>query len=144
MQRVGNREEELGNVAWDDNSGTVVLWLKDTCGVLGADQGYLRGDEFVSMTDAKAQAASAPSAFIMHMLWMRKSVTDQVTKELEENWETISSELGGDVKRNVVRDKVADYLRALPSKKLKEWSEAIAKGVIIVTLAELIKNLLGL
>ena len=51
IQRVGENEEELGKIAWDGNSGMFVLWLKDTCGVLGADGGYMRGDEFASMVE---------------------------------------------------------------------------------------------
>ena len=74
VQRVGNSEEELGEVAWDESSGTFVLWLRDTCGVLGAEGGYMRADEFASIADAREKAKSAPSVFIMHLIWMRKSV----------------------------------------------------------------------
>ena len=66
FQRVANDEEELGYVSLENDSGTYVLWLKDTCGVLGMN--YIRGDEFSSMTEAKAGAAVSPSAFIMHIM----------------------------------------------------------------------------
>ena len=42
IQRVGKSEGELGKVAWDGNSETAVLWLKDTGGVLGAQDAYIR------------------------------------------------------------------------------------------------------
>ena len=108
IQRVGKSEGELGKVAWDGNSETAVLWLKDTGGVLGAQDAYIRADEFASMCDAKEKAASAPSAFIVHCLWMRNSVRDQVTDVLENKWEAISSELDGDAKRNAIRERVVE------------------------------------
>lgn len=66
LQHVGKHDEELGYVAFDQNSKTYVLWLKDTCGVLGLNGGHIRGDEFPSMTAAKQKAASSPSVFILH------------------------------------------------------------------------------
>ena len=86
-QRVGNRTDELGFLDWDANSGTCVLWLKDTCGVFGLGGGHIRGDEYASMEDGKANALSSPSAFIMHVMWLRNSVKDQIADALERNWE---------------------------------------------------------
>ena len=50
IQHVGTHDEELGYVDFDENSGTYVLWLKDTCGVLGSERRIHTGDEFPSMT----------------------------------------------------------------------------------------------
>ena len=47
MQHVGADDAELGYISLDNASGTYVLWLKDTCGVLDLNGGYIRGDEFV-------------------------------------------------------------------------------------------------
>ena len=141
IQRVGNREEELGNVARDENTGIIVLWLKDTCGVLGPEGTYLRGDEFSSMDEAREKASSSPSAFLMHCLWMRKSVEDQVAEEVDKKWDSVSSELDGNIRRKPVREKLADYFDILPIEELKKWSRRIAEGVTIGVLVDLIKGL---
>lgn len=141
IQRVGNREEELGNVARDENAGVVVLWLKDTLGVLGPDGTYVRGDEFSSMDEALEKAASSPSAFLMHCLWMRKSVKDQVTEEVDKKWDGVSSELDGNIRRKAVREKLAEYFDALPIEELKKWGRRIAEGLTVAGLVDLIKGL---
>lgn len=144
IQRVGKNEEELGKVTWDGGSEMFVLWLKDTCGVLGVDGGYMRGDEFASMADAKEKAAFTVSASIMHWIWIRKSVKDQVSSELEVDWKTISSEIDGDVKRSAVRGMVAKYLDTLPVGDLRKWGKRIAEGTVVGLLIDLIKKLPGL
>ena len=53
IQRVGSNIEELGHVRHEENSNQYVLWLKDTRGVFGSNKGYIRGDTFPSMEDAK-------------------------------------------------------------------------------------------
>ena len=141
IQRVGNREEELGKVAWDESAGMVVLWLKDTFGVLGPERTYIRGDEFSSMYEAREKAASSPSAFLMHCLWMRKSVKDQVADEVDKNWDGISSELDGDIRRKAVREKLAEYFDALPVEELRKWGRRIAEGLAVGVLVDVIRSL---
>ena len=141
MQRVGSRTDELGYLHWDASSETCVLWLKDNCGFLGLGGGHIRGGEFASMEDAKSKALSSPSAFIMHWMWLRTSVQDQVADELEKNWDEITSELEGDLKREVVRARVTDYLGRLPVEDLKKWGGKIRDGIIVTALVSLIGTL---
>ena len=108
FQKVGNNVAELGYVALDNDSRTYVLWLKDTCGLLGLS--YIRGDEFSSMGEAKAKAATSPSAFIMHFIWMRSFSKRQITEALEEHWEEISSKL----EDGITKDKLRDTVSKLP------------------------------
>ena len=70
LQRVGDLIEELGHVKYHENSKTYVLWLKDTRGVFGMKNGYIQGDIFPSMEDAKQYAASSTSASLFHHMWM--------------------------------------------------------------------------
>lgn len=70
IQKVGDNIEELGHVKFDEHSKDYVLWLRDTRGVLGSNKGYIRGDSFPSMEDAKQHAASSVSARIFHHMWM--------------------------------------------------------------------------
>ena len=53
IQKVGGNVEELGHVKYDENSKDYILWLKDTRDVFGNNKGYIRGDSFPSMEDAK-------------------------------------------------------------------------------------------
>ena len=70
IQRVGSNTEELGYVRHEENSNQYVLWLKDTRGVFGSDKGYIRGDTFPSLEDAKQHAASSTSAWLFHYMWL--------------------------------------------------------------------------
>ena len=70
IQRVGSNIEELGHVRYEENSNQYILWLKDTRGVFGSNKGYIRGDTFPSMEDAKQNAASSTSAWIFHFMWL--------------------------------------------------------------------------
>ena len=70
IQRVGSNIEELGHVRHEENSNQYVLWLKDTRGVFGSNKGYIRGDTFPSMEDAKQNAASSTSAWLFHYMWL--------------------------------------------------------------------------
>lgn len=70
IQRVGQSAEELGHVKLDQHGGQYVLWLKDTRGVFGPGNAYIRGDTFPSMKDAKQGAASSVSAGLFHYMWL--------------------------------------------------------------------------
>ena len=143
MQRIGNDAEELGYVGLDNNSGTYVLWLKDTCGVLGPHGGYIRGDEFASMPEAKDKAPLSPSASIMHYIWMRRAAKRQVIEALDEHWDEISSELDSDIRKETLCARISEHLAQLPIDEIKKWSERIRDGLVVNVLVELIKNLLG-
>ena len=70
IQRVGDNTEELGHIKYDESSNMYILWLKDVRDVFGITGGYIRGDSFASMKDAKRHAASSTSAFLFHHMWM--------------------------------------------------------------------------
>ena len=70
IQRVGNHVEELGHVKYDPNSNNYVLWLKDTRDVFGTNRGYIRGDLFPSVREAKQNAAGSMSAWLFHYMWL--------------------------------------------------------------------------
>lgn len=144
FQRVGTHEEELGYVALDQNSGTYVLWLKDTCGVLGLNGGYMRGDEFPSMAAAKQKAASSPSAWILHYIWVRNVVKQEALRALDNHWEEISPNLPHDTSKDDLREKILRYLEQLPIDEIKAWAEKI-KDVykIVSTIIELTKSVMG-
>lgn len=70
-QRWRQVSAELGHVAHEEQSGKVVLWLKDTRNVFGTSYGYVRGEEYKDMREAKEKAAASSAAFLMHLLWLR-------------------------------------------------------------------------
>ena len=143
LQAVGNRQEQLGKVDWEESSNSWVLWLKDTCRVLGHEGGHIRGDEFASSEEAREKAASSPSAFIMHWIWMRNAIKEEVANELEKNRANISSKLGGQVKWKTVRNKVAEYFESIPRDEIRKWGKKIAEGVLLSELIDQIRQILG-
>ncbi len=70
FQRMGSNVEELGHLKAERYSGRVVLWLRDTRNVFGVNSGYVRGDDFATMLDAKRGAATCESAELMHRMWL--------------------------------------------------------------------------
>ena len=70
IQKLGQEVEQLGHVRLDENAGTYVLWLKDTRGVFGPGNTYVRGDTFPSVKDAIRRAASSVSASLFHYMWL--------------------------------------------------------------------------
>ena len=142
MQRIGNRTDELGYIDWDPNSESCVLWLKDTCGVLGLRGGYIRGESFESEQYAMDNAMSSPSASVMHFLWIRFAVKEEIDDAISENWDEISSELSGNIQRKFVRDKVAEYLNGVSVDELKKWGKKIRDGVVVSAIIELTKRIL--
>ena len=71
MQRVGNEESELGYVQFEEHTRRCVLWLKDHVGAFLSKGSYVRADTWSSMDEAKVKAASSPSAFLAHLMWMK-------------------------------------------------------------------------
>ena len=81
IQRVGDDIDELGHVKHDPNSNSHVLWLRDLRDVFGVNKGYVRGDSFPSMNEAKRHAATSTSAWLFHFMWLvglrdRRQVSD--------------------------------------------------------------------
>ena len=70
IQKVGQHVDQLGHVKLDDHAGAYVLWLKDTRGVFGSGNTYIRGDTFASMKEAKQRAATSVSASLFHYMWL--------------------------------------------------------------------------
>ena len=143
IQHVGKYDEELGCVECDENSEKCFLWLKDTCGVLGSNSGYIRGDEFPSMAVAKEKAASSPSAFILHYIWMRNVVKRETLRAFDDHWDEISPNLCHDTSKEDLRHKILRHLEQLPIEKIKEWAGKIRDNVIVSTIMEVAKRLLG-
>ena len=139
IQRAGGKDAELGHIELDNNSHTYVLWLKDTCGVLGSNGSYIRGDEFSSIDEARNQVLSSPSAFIMHSIWMRNSVKKQALEAVEANWDEISSELRDhSIAKDDLRERLSSYLERQPIATVTQWSKRIMENLIIKTIIEFI------
>ena len=142
MQHAGTDDAELGYISLDKPSGTYVLWLKDTCGVLDLNGGYIRGDEFASMAEAKEKGASSGSAFIMHYIWIRRVTKRRALEALDEHWDKISSEFDSDTKKETLRGRLAEYLDKLPINEIQKWGKRIGEGLGVSFLVDLIKKIL--
>ncbi len=143
FQHLGKHDEELGYVKCDENSEKCFLWLKDTCGVLGSNGGHIRGDEFPSMSAAKQKAASSPSAFILHYIWMRNVVKRETIRALDDHWDEISPNLPHGASKNDLRDRIDKDLEQSPIEKIRVWGGKIKDGVVVGAIIELAKRLLG-
>ncbi len=142
-QHMGKYDEELGYVQCDENLGKCFLWLKDTCGLLGLNGGHIRGDEFSSMDAAKQKAAASPSAFILHCLWMRNVVKRETLRALDDHWDEISPNLPHGVSKDDLCDRIVRHIEQLPIEKIKDWAGKIRDNMIVSTLMEVAKKLLG-
>ncbi len=69
IQYRGDRTEELGHIAYDEESKDYVLWLKDTHGLLNARSGYIRAESFMSKEEAYLKTTSCLSTRILYSLW---------------------------------------------------------------------------
>lgn len=143
VQTLGHDSAELGNVRFEDASSTYVLWLKDTCGVLDLNGGYIRAEEYPSLEDAKDRAALSPSAFIMHYIWMRGVAKRRTMDALDEHWDEIASAIPDGVAREALRDRVSRYFDQLPIDQIKLWGNRIRDGVIVSALVELLRSFFG-
>ena len=141
FQHVGNHHEELGYVKYDENSKNYVLWLNDTCGVLGLNGGPIRGDEFPSMEAAKQKAASSPSAFILHYLWMRKGIKQELIRAEDDHWEEISPHLPHDASKDDWRNKFFRFIEEIKASGEKNKKIEIVK--VLIDLIKLVKGMFG-
>lgn len=140
IQQAGKQTAELGYVRQDSSSGKFVLWLKDTCGILDLNGGYIRGDEFASMAVAKEEAAVSPSVFIMHYIWMRRSIKTQVINTVEEHWREISAELEEGASKKDVTDQISKHFDKISLQKIKEWCKI---ALNVVEIAEKVRQLIA-
>ena len=141
FQKVKNHREELGYIEYDENSKNYVLWLNDTCGLLGLNGGHIRGDEFPSMEAAKQKAASSPSAYIFHHLWM-KVVKQKDIRAADDHWEEISPHLPHDASKDDSLNRFSRLLEQLPIEKIEAIAEKIIKvGRVIMKLIKFFLSL---
>lgn len=127
IQRVGKREEELGKIEFDPASKTYVLWLKDTCGVLGLNSGYIRGEEYASLDEARKSAASSPASFILHWIWMRNAIAEQASAVVEDHWDEISPQVNGGISKESFHERVLQKIRNMSEGMLKIFGNEVAR-----------------
>ena len=118
IQRVGDNTEELGHVRHDKNSNMYILWLK-------IDTGYIPGDSFVSMKDAKQHAASSTSALLFHYMWM-VGLRKAGAQGIENSISTL------DKKMDLMAKEANE--REIKSKKREIWI-AVISSVITLTIS---------
>ena len=156
VQRVASRgkEEELGYVQFDAPSGKYVLWLRDTRSAFGMNGGYVRGDEFDSLKDAKENAASSMSARLMHHMWMAGDTQLPVSLpeartiviKAVQNMQINQNSLGIQISDSDVRKAKEEVEKAEPTllaKIFKEWLPSAFTGLSLAKLLELISNWRG-
>ena len=156
IQRVTSRgmEEELGYVDLDVSSGKYVLWLKDTKNAFAVNNGYIRGDEFDSINDAKRNAAGSVSATLMHHMWMARetqlpvSVPEAKTIVIQtiENMQVNQNSLGIQISNSdveMVKEEVEKAAPSLVAKIFKEWLPGACTSLGLTKLFELLSSWKG-
>ena len=137
IQRIASKgkEEELGFVRFEPPEKAFILWLKDTRGVFGTSGGYVRGDVFTSMADAKKNAASSVSAHLFNHMWMMADSNDDslpvsnheargIIIETVENMQINQNSLGVQISSADVEKVKAGVGKAEPlllAKIFREW-----------------------
>ena len=71
VQGLRDQTAELGYIGAETHTGKFVLWLKDNEGIFGAKDGYIRGDEWDSLDEAKQRAIDSTSARLAHFIWLQ-------------------------------------------------------------------------
>ena len=143
VQRIRDREEELGYIELEPSSGNCVLWLKDTFGVAITAGSYIRADEYPSLEVAKSKALTAPSVvLIWHLIWMRGVLKREAEKEVDEHWEQLSAEDCVPSKQSL-KDRLRAHLDRLPGDKVKELFGKVGTVVFNQVITEIIKRFLN-
>ena len=133
VQRVGSNSEELGHVKYDENSNQYVLWLKDTRAVFGSNKGYIRGDSFPSMQDAKQSAAFSTSARLFHYMWLvgLRADGNETNKDIAQGIK--DAESGKPLTESTFKEEMEKI--TAESKKRERWALAIGVGLALVGIA---------
>ncbi len=71
VQELRNQKAELGYIGHERDTGKFILWLKDPEGIFGNKAGYIRGDEWDSLDEAKQRALDSTSARLAHFMWLQ-------------------------------------------------------------------------
>lgn len=151
IQRLSSRgmQDELGYIAPEGDSGRYVLWLKDTKGVFGVNGGYIRGDEFESISDAKQHAAGCASASIFHRLWMvrntglpvsvpeAKTIVIQTVENMQLNQNSLGIQVA-DADVALVKERVEEAEPSLLAKIFKEWLPSACTSLGLGALVKLL------
>ena len=143
IQRVRGREEELGHIGLEPDSGKYVLWLKDTFGVATSAGAYIRGEEYSSIDAARAQALDAQLVFIWHLLWMRGVVKHEAEQELDKKWEEIGADARTVADREGLKDRLRAHLDRLPVDRIQELFKKLGTVALTQAVSEIVKRILS-
>lgn len=128
FQRVRGEEAHLGHVAFDDNSQTYVLWLKDPGDIVGMP--FVRGDAFSTMEEAKARAATCPTAFLMHLIWMHQLRRDDAEEESESSPPDDGDNSGIGAKIRRVGGHMMEIITSAGKKVIKVGVDAVVDKIL--------------
>ena len=142
-QKIRGREEKLGCIELDPNSGTYVLWLKDTFGVATTAGSYIRADEYPSLDLAKSNVLDARSVFIWHHVWMRGVLKREAEKEFDQQWEQLGANADTLPSKQSSRDRLRAHFDRLPGDKIRILFRKIGTAALTQLIAELVKMFLN-
>ena len=146
LQRVGDNIEELGHVKFEPNSSSYVLWLRDLRGVFGVNNGYVRGDSFPSMKDAKQHAAFSTSAWLFHFMWLVGLRDHGHTSDADVAQVLADAESGNPLTVSTFKEEMAAVKAALEraERDADEKERNARKREILFFIAGLVVGLLGI
>ena len=143
IQRVRGREEELGYIRLEAESGKCVLWLKDTFGVATTAGSYIHGEEYPSLDLAKAQALDTQLVFIWHVIWMRGVVKREAELVLDEGWEEMNAGATTVPNREGLKDRIRAYIDRLSADKTQELFEKLGTAALKQAVIEIMKRIVN-
>ena len=134
IQKVGENLEELGHVKYDETANEHVLWLRDWRNVFGASHGYVRGDSFPSMEEAKKCAAGSTSARLFHLMWLFGLRDHGQASEADVAYAIADSDLGRPLSESTFKEEMERAERRADERERKAkrrgWIQTIIAVVV--------------
>ena len=138
IQKVGENLEELGHVKYDEHSNTHVLWLRDSRDVFGVNKGYVRGDSFPSMGEAKLHAASSTSARLFHFMWLVGLRTGAQASDVDVAQAIADTETGRPLTASTFKEEMERAERRADERERKAKRRGLIQTIIAVVVGCLI------
>ena len=110
---------------------THVLWLKDHDGVFNAPGSYVRGDEWPTLQEAKANAARSPTAFLANRMWMK--LTGQ-------RYGFLAMQYGDEELEKLAAEHIKPVIHTTLGYEVKDLRDVSRAGVIDEIMRETVKD----
>ncbi len=71
LQGIHQANTELGYIAYEEQTNSYVIWLKDYWGHAVRRGGYVRGDTFSTLEEGMSKGPTQGATFLFHLMWQQ-------------------------------------------------------------------------